>query len=123
MENFEQNSTDGSAGKDESSEKVTFRLPPATAQFVKEKAAEWKVSQSVAAHRLLSDNFVSPYAKPLIQGATTDGEEDDNDDGVPNFESEEEETAFLEKDIGKIWDRVNELHNTTNAIVEPNRRN
>jgi hypothetical protein len=116
MENFEQNSTDGSAGKDESSEKVTFRLPPATVQRIKDQAIAWGVSQSAAAHRLLSEETVSPYARPLIQGASATGAEDDDNDDVPNFENEDEEKAFLERDIGKTWDRVNELHNTTNAI-------
>lgn len=105
MENIEYNSTDGSAGKDESSEKITLRLPPGSAQKIRDKAIEWQVSQSVAAARLLAEETVSPHARPLIQGASADP---GLDDGA--------EQSLMAQEMADTWEKIETLHAMTGAI-------
>lgn len=106
MENFEQNSNDGTTTKEDgTSEKVTLRLPSAVVQKIKEMASEWQVSQSAAAAKLLSSDSVSPHARPLIKGAVA----------APADHDEDEQT-LMEKDIKETWERLDDLHNTTCAI-------
>lgn len=116
MENFEQNSTDGNAGKDESNEKVTLRLPLATVQLIKEKAVEWNVSQSAAAHRLLSEEFTSLKAGRLVQGATAASANDDYTNVDFASQDEANDTPSFTPGTTQSWNKLSELHDATSAI-------